>query len=66
MITEEIIARVKSSLQREKAFLTLEMIEELEKQIKKMKCCGNCDNNSYCEKERYGNDKGCKDWGLAE
>lgn len=35
-------------------------------QIEKMKCCGNCDNNAYCDKEHYGNDKGCKDWELAE
>lgn len=33
-------------------------------QIEKMKCCGNCDKNAYCEKEHYGNDKGCEDFEL--
>lgn len=41
-------------------------IEEQKVQIEKMKCCGNCDNNPYCEKEHYGNDKGCENWECAE
>lgn len=35
-------------------------------QIENMKCCGNCDNNAYCDKEHYGNNKGCDKWELAE
>lgn len=50
-----------------------EQIEELKTHCKavdevneKMKCCSNCANNAYCEKEHYGNDKGCEEWELAE
>lgn len=74
-ISEEIIIGEQqeiNELKKEKEWLEktdneqTDLILKLYEQIEKMKCCGNCDNNAYCDKEHYGNDKGCNEWGLAE
>ena len=39
-------------------------IEDLEEQIKKMKCCGNCGKWENCEKDEMFSQDICGDWEL--
>ena len=48
---KERLTSLKQTLQRNKEFTTLDVIEQLEQQIEKMKCCENCVNEDYDEDE---------------
>jgi hypothetical protein len=57
-------------LQKDKGNLT-DRVRELEQQIEKMKCCGNCENecedycgNSCCKKNKYA--WNCNSWEIRK
>ena len=66
----EIICKNLSELEKENAelkelcILRKMRIEDLEEQIKKMKCCGNCGKWENCEKDEMFSYDICGDWEL--
>lgn len=52
-MNKERLTNLKQILQRNKEFTTLDVIEQLEQQIEKMKNCDNCKNLIQCTNRRY-------------
>lgn len=68
-MNKESLTNLKQTLQRNKEFTTLDVIEQLEQQIEKMKCCEICkhsyhdrDHTLRCIRNCISFDK----WELAE
>lgn len=61
---KERLTSLKQTLQRNKEFTTLDVIEQLEQQIEKMKCCFNCDRP--IKHHDCGDCHNGSNWKLAE
>lgn len=63
---KERLTSLKQTLQRNKEFTTLDVIEQLEQQIEKMKCCYLCKSVYNCAFADVFNFHCCDKWELAE
>lgn len=63
---KERLTSLKQTLQRNKEFTTLDVIEQLEQQIEKMKCCYLCKSVYNCAFADVFNFHCCDKWKLAE
>lgn len=63
---KERLINLKQTLQRNKEFTILDVIEQLEQQIEKMKCCYLCKSVYNCAFADVFNFHCCDNWELAE
>jgi hypothetical protein len=63
---KERLTNLKQTLKRNKEFTTLDVIEQLEQQIEKMKCCYLCKSVYNCAFADVFNFHCCDNWELAE
>lgn len=65
-MNKESLTNLKQTLQRNKEFTTLDVIEQLEQQIEKMKCCYLCKSVYNCAFADVFNFHCCDKWKLAK
>lgn len=63
---KESLTNLKQTLKRNKEFTTLDIIEQLEQQIEKMKCCYLCKSVYNCAFADVFNFHCCDKWKLAK